>query len=578
MKNRILESKTRIILAACLLFSFFLSVQSVNRPHLKYNGNATQLIVNGKPTLLLSGELGNSSSSVVEYADLGFEKCKKLGLNSVIASVSWDQFEPVEGKYNYDEIDGLIRNAEKHELKLIIIWFASWKNGLSSFAPEWVKKDQKRFPRVIGPSMDGLLGGEDSSLYHKSILSPFFEETWKADAKAFAMLMKHIKQVDKNRTVVMMQVENEAGTYGVAIDQQPKAKKLFNGPVPKKLTQYLKNHEKDLVLAMSKAWTTNGKKMEGNWDEVFGSLAIDAFMAWHFAYFMEQVTAAGKAEYDIPMFYNAWLKQPKHEGMQGRYPTGGPIHTVLDVYRAASPSVDLLSPDIYHPEFKQYCVAYDHPGNTLFVPECRIDEAMAAKAYWVMAEKSGIGFAPFGIERVSEESSLVEAYQVLDQLMPLIVERQGTDKIRGLYKQVAPKRKGVNVGEWDFDAGELEAEDKSFTNVEFGNWIFDISFAEQLKGETSFGLILQLSEDEFIITGKNLRVQHRHKDETFKVDQVYAQQGEFVAGNWKIRRWLNGDETAHGVVVSFPTSIDVFLPENRQDIVKIKLYAYPEKI
>lgn len=578
MKNKLLKSKTGIILAICLLFSFTLNGQSVNRPHLKNNGKVTQLIVNGKPTLLLSGELGNSSSSVVEYADLGFEKCKKLGLNSVIASVSWEQFEPIEGQYNYDEIDGLIRNAEKHGLKLVIIWFASYKNGLSSFAPEWVKKDQKRFPKVIGPSIDGLMGGEDTSLYYKSILSPFFEETWKADAKAFAMLMKRIKQVDKNQTVVMMQVENEAGTYGVALDQQPKAKDLFNGPVPKKLVQYLKNHEKDLVPAMTKAWGTNGKKMDGNWDEVFGSLAIDAFMAWHFAYFMEQVTAAGKAEYDIPMFYNAWLKQPKHEGMHGRYPTGGPIHTVLDVYRAASPNVDLLCPDIYHPEFKQYCVAYDHPGNPLFVPECRIDEAMAAKAYWVVAEKKGIGFAPFGIERVSEESSLVEGYQILEQLMPLILERQGTDKMRGLYKQVTPKRKGVNVGEWDFDAGELEAEDKGFINVEFGNWIFDISFAEQIKGEASFGLILQLSDDEFIITGKNLRIQHRHKNESFKVDQVYAQQGEFVDGKWKIRRWLNGDETAHGVVVSFPTSIDAFLPENRQDIVKIKLYAYPEKI
>ncbi|MDR1555868.1 MAG: hypothetical protein LBS88_02395 [Tannerellaceae bacterium] len=48
-------------------------------------------------------------------------------------------------------------------------------------------------------------------------------------------------------------------------------------------------------------------------------------MAWHFARFLEQVTAAGKAAYDIPMYYNAWLKQPTHEGIQGRYPTGGPI-------------------------------------------------------------------------------------------------------------------------------------------------------------------------------------------------------------------------------------------------------------
>ncbi|MBL4559342.1 MAG: DUF5597 domain-containing protein, partial [Labilibaculum sp.] len=521
MKIRLLKSKIVSVLILMLIFSITLNGQSKKRPHLKNNGNATQLIIEGEPSLLLCGELGNSSSTTLEYLDLAFEKCKKLGLNSVLATISWDQFEPVEGQFNYNEIDGLIKNAEKHDLKLVIIWFAAWKNGYSSYAPEWVKKDRVRFPRVIGTSMERLMGGKDTSIYNKNTLSPFFEETWKADAKAFAKLMKRIKQIDENQTVVMVQVENEVGTYGVALDQQPKALKLFNGPVPKQLTQYLKKHVADLVPAMTKAWNTNGNKMEGSWDEVFGTMAIDAFMAWHFAGFLEQVTVAGKAEYDIPMFYNAWLKQPKHDNMQGRYPTGGPIHTVLDVYRAASPSVDLLSPDIYHPAFKQYCEAYDHPGNVLFIPECRIDEAMVGKAYWTIAEKDGIGFAPFGIERVSEESSLVEGYRILDQLMPLITERQGTDKLMGIYRQVSPSKRKVDVGMWDFDAGDLEMEDKSYTKASIGEWIFNVQFMRMFKDEPAFGLILQLSDDEFIITGKNLRFEFAHKDKSLRVEQVY---------------------------------------------------------
>lgn len=578
MKNSHLKLKSLTLIIMVLLISFTSSGQLTKRPYLKTNEHSTQLVVNGEPTLLLSGEIGNSSSSVLEYAELAFEKCKRLGLNSVLATIAWEHFEPSEGIFNYKEIDGLIKCAEKYDLKLIIIWFGAYKNGQSSYAPEWVKKDMERFPRVLGPSMTRLLGGEDPAIYNKNILSPFFEETWKADALAFAKLMERIKQVDKKQTVVMIQVENEVGTYGVAIDEQPKALDLFNGKVPIELTQYLEKHVNDLVPAMAKAWSENGKKVDGKWGEVFGDMAVDAFMAWHFASFLERLTSEGKKIYNIPMFYNAWLKQPKHQNMHGRYPTGGPIHTVLDIYRAASPSVDLLSPDIYHPEFKQYCQAYDHPGNTLFIPECRLDEATIAKAYWIIAEKNGIGFSPFGIERISEESSLVEGYKILNQLMPLILERQGTEKLRGVYKQEEPKRRGVNVGEWDFDAGELEKGDKIYTSIEMGDWVFNINYNKRLEGQSAFGLIMQLSEDEFIITGKNLSVTHEHKNKSLRADQVYVQQGEFIEGQWKVRRWLNGDETAHGITLSLPTSQDIFLPSDRQDIVKIKLYAYPDKI
>lgn len=565
---------------SCLFFTLYyavpLNAQSIKSPYLKKGAYCTQLVVDGKPTLLLCGELGNSSTSVVEYSDLAFEKVKKMGLNSVIGSISWCQFEPIEGCFNYSEIDGLIKNAEKHKLKLVIIWFASYKNGKSSYAPDWVKTNEKRFPRVNASNMENYLAGEKSDLFVMNTLSPFFEETWKADAKAFAELMKRIKKVDKNHTVVMMQVENEAGAANVAIDQQPGAEELFNESVPKQLIQYLIKHKNEIVPALSKAWAECGNKAEGTWREVFGSISIDAFMAWHYASFMEHVTAAGKAEYNIPMYYNAWIKQPKDK--PGRYPSGGPVHTVLDIYRAASPSVDLLSPDLYSPAFKQYCVAYDHPGNALFIPECRSDEASIAKAYWTLAEKKGIGFAPFAVELMSEKSSLVEGYRVLDQLMPLILERQGTNKIHGIYRQVNPSKRKIDVGQWDFDAGELEMEDNTNTEVTFGNWTFKVQFTESVKNEAAYGLIIQLSDDEFVITGKNLQISQTHKDNSLRAEQLYVQQGDFVDGQWKVRRWLNGDETAHGVVVSLPTSNDIFLPENRQDIIKIKLYAYPDKV
>lgn len=557
-----------------IIFSFFCTVnaQTTNYPHLRNNGQTKQLIVDGSPILLLCGELGNSSSSTPAYTDMVLAKCKQLGLNSVIAGICWDQFEPSEGSFDYTNIDGLISSAEKYGLKLVVIWFGSYKNGLSSYTPIWVKTEQKRFPRVIGPSMEALISGQDSISYYKNILSPFFEATWKADAKAFAALMHHIKMIDKHHTVVMIQVENEAGTYGVDIDRQPVAKALFNSPVPGELIRYLKQHQSNMVPTLKEAWSKSGNKENANWTETFGEQAIDAFMSWHFAKFIEHVAAAGKAEYNIPMYCNAWLLQPKHKGKQGRYPTGGPIHTMLDIYNAAAPSIDLLSPDIYSPDFKQYCIAYKHAGNTLFIPECRLDEALTAKASWVFGDRAAIGFAPFGIERLSENSPIVEGYKVLKELMPFITKYQGTDRLKAVYKQEAPKHKGINVGEWDFDAGELTLEDKGYTQVTFGQYIFNVEFNGKQDG--CFAMFIQLSNDEFIVTGNNVRITFLNVDKQKVSELLYAEQGNYAKGRWVTRRHLNGDETAHGVAVSFPTSNDTFALENRQDIVKLRLYSY----
>ena len=572
-----MKIKNILLLACCtLLFMDPLAADNRGLPGFVKKNGTLQLQVNGESLLLLAGELGNSTSSTLSYAELAFEKCKRLGLNSVLVTVAWEQFEPKEGEFNFREIDGLIDLAEKKDLKLIVIWFGAFKNGFSSYAPEWVKTDLERFPRVLAPASRRDFSDPDSVLFNKNTLSPFFEETWKADANAFASLMKRIREKDKEQTVIMVQVENEVGTYGVVLDQQEKAKELYTSEVPGRLLQYLEHNYANLVPTMRKAFDERGHFHQGTWEEVFGELSIDAFMAWHFASFLEKLTAAGKKEYDIPMYYNAWLKKPDEDVKTGSYPTGGPIHTVLDIYKAASPSVDMLCPDIYHPAFKQYCLAYNLPGNPLFVPECRIDEAMVAKAYWVIGEMHGMGFAPFGIERVEQESSLVEGYRVLNQLMPLISERQGTDKLSVAYRQKSPTKRKVDVGEWEFDVGELEMEDSGVAEISMGEWIFKIGFTSQIKNEAAFAMIMEIDENEFLITGRNVRINEvRNLDGDSEAGFIFAKQGDFVDGVWETRRWLNGDETAHGIVLSLPTSIDVFAPENRQDIVRFKLFKYP---
>src|SRR5215212_3165182 len=119
---------------------------STPTPHLRKQGSATQLIVEGRPFLVLGGELHNSSASSTEYMRPIWERLVALNLNTVLATVAWEQIEPAEGSFDFDLVDGLIQAARRHGLRLILLWFGSWKNGVSSYVPAWVKRDYRRFP------------------------------------------------------------------------------------------------------------------------------------------------------------------------------------------------------------------------------------------------------------------------------------------------------------------------------------------------------------------------------------------------------------------------------------------------
>jgi len=569
--------KLPILALSAILLSVSNSLEAI--PYLKDVGGRQQLIVDDKPMLLISGELRNSASSSLPYARQSLDRCQELGLNSVIATISWEQFEPVEGTYDYTLVDGLIHEAEKRNLKLVLIWFATYKNGKSTYVPEWVKRDTTRFPRALSSETEPGQRKElpeiaeryEGRKKYKVTLSPVFEETWKADARAFAALMKRIKKVDKNNTVVMMQVENEAGLQDVAIDQQPASLKRFNASVPQEVFTYMQVNKDTLTPDLSNAWKLNGYKTSGSWPEVFGDFAPDAFGAWSIAYFMEQVTKAGKSEYNLPMFYNAWVKLPTDK--PGDYPTGGPIHSVLDIYRAASPSIDILAPDLYVSAFKEYCRLYRHPGNTLLIPECRLNDDAVAKAYWAFTEEDAIGFAPFAIDDATLDSTLVEGYRILRQLEPMILAAQGTDRLQGFYRQVAPETNVIDVGAWSFSTGELEKPDAKQVKRDFGRFRFTIKHTNRVKNMPSYGLILQLSEDEFLLTGQNVDLFWDTSEPNRKADTYSIKQGEYINGEWVLRRRINGDGGTKSVILPPPT--DSFAPKRTQHIIRFKLYTYP---
>jgi beta-galactosidase GanA len=218
--NRI-PALTAIVLALASV-AFSQAKSSTNIPHLEKQGTAAQLIVDGRPFLGLGAELNNSSASSIEYLRPLWPIIAATNLNTVLATVSWELMEPEEGRFDFSLVDGLIQDARRYNVRLILLWFGSWKNGKSTYQPVWVKTNQQRFPLVQDETGKGL-----------PTLSTLSDANRDADSQAFAALMKHIREIDgEAHTVIMIQVENEVGVLGPSRDHSRIANSAFAAPVP----------------------------------------------------------------------------------------------------------------------------------------------------------------------------------------------------------------------------------------------------------------------------------------------------------------------------------------------------------
>jgi beta-galactosidase GanA len=505
-------------------------------PHLRKQGTATQLVVDGAPFLILGGELGNSSASSLEYLRPIWPKLAALHLNTVVAPVYWDLTEPREGVFDFTLVDGLIRGARQHGMRLVLLWFGSWKNSMACYAPAWVKTDQARFPRTEARAGEG-----------QEILSPFSETNWKSDAHAFATLMRHLRRIDgKQNTVVMVQVENEIGMIPEARDHSARADSLFAAPVPAELMAYLRQHRDSLVPELRELWAKQGNHESGAWQEVFGQgLQTDElFMAWWFGRYADRVAAAGKAEYPLPMYVNAALIRPGY--VPGRYVSAGPLPHLLDVWRVAAPSIDFLAPDIYFPNFVEWTTKYVRSGNPLFIPEANNAGALeaAANAAYAFGEHDAIGFSPFSIENTPDPagSMLARAYAALRGLAPLILAHQGRGTMVGVRPPVS-------------FTGEV---DDSARSLPLGDYVLNVSFRDpwvtaQNTAEHG-GLIIALAPDEFLVAGTGLTITFAPRGPGAPSAGILSvQEGRFEGGRWIGGRWLNGDEDHQGRHLRLPT-------------------------
>jgi hypothetical protein len=496
-------------------------------------------------------------------------------MNTVLTGVSWDWIEPEEGRYDFRLVDQLIASAKQNNVRIVWLWFASWKNGLSSFAPAWVKAAQDRFPRVQIRSGKTI-----------EVLSTLSRNNLEADARAFAALMRHTREVDQTHRVIMVQLENEVGVLGDARDRSPEADEAFAKPVPQELMDYLVKHKRDLLPEFKEVWDAAGAKISGTWAEVFGHMpkADEIFMGWNYARYVNAVAEAGKKEYSIPMFVNAWIVQPEDKG-PGDYPSGGPQAHMHDIWRAGAPAVDLLCPDIYLPDFTGITARYSRAGNTLFVPESAGDTRGAANAFYAIGQQRAIGYSPFGIDNVArlqgfgpngpqpaasqpppdvETLPFSVAYKTLAQLAPSILEHQskGTIAAASLNRQNPDQQ--IKLGDYILNVGLPR-------NRRTPDTVPDL---------TGYGIFMATGPDEYLLAGNNLQITFTPNTPGPPIAGIARQEnGHFENGKWVVTRYLGGDDSVLrydiGAVADMGQSgSGVRLSAPDRGIQRVKLYRY----
>jgi beta-galactosidase GanA len=503
-------------------------------PQLVAKGSQVRLEVAGKPFVILGGELGNSSASDLKDLSQHWAGLKAMGLNTVFAPVYWELSEPEEGRYDWSVAEGLVRQAREQDMKVVVLWFGAWKNSMSSYVPSWIKTDQKRFPRV-----------RDASGRAQEIIPPWVDELARADTRAFSELMSMLKRVDpEGRTVIAVQVENEIGMLPDARDHSAEADHLWDGEVPKALMRKLADgHWPDSESAV-RLWRENGGRESGAWPQVFGNSleAQELFTAWHFATFVERLVRAGKAKHNLPMYVNAALIRPGYR--PGRYPSGGPLPHLFNLWRTAAPTLDLLAPDIYFQDFAAWAAAYHRPGHPLLIPEALLGPEASVNALYAFGELRAIGFSPFGIESVEEHArGLIRASYAC---------------IRGLAPWLTGEREGSSIGLLP-RSEQREAQRRQMSDL-------TVNIAFDRASSPAGGLLAQIGPDEFIAAGMGVTLTFAPEKGEEIVGILETQEGEFVDGRWVGGRRLNGDQTHQGRHIR--------LEPGRIAVQRFKLYRY----
>ena len=532
-----------------------------------------QFTVLGRPFFPVGGQAHNSTSYVLDDLRITFDAVRKLNGNSCAVTICWDRFEPAEGEYDERYVTDIIDLARAEGLRLVLLWFGSWKNGIMSYCPAWVKKQPERFQRAR--SFDGtpMLN-----------LTCHCRANVEADARAFGRLCDLVRRYDAEvGTVLGFQVENEAGQWlGARRDFHPEATRAFEGPVPAALLDYIDAHRDGEAF---RRWQQAGGNRTGGWAEVFGRFGAEAFSAWTVARYIDEVAAAGKAAYDIFMYVNIALdglsKGEDFEIPGLSYFAGGPVPKVRDIWYAALAHVDALCPDDYKQEtnrHREVLETYAHPerGWPLYVPESGLSAVNTAHMLYAAAALGAIGYHIFGVESCldgqgqlrPEAAPAARSFLMLRNIAPLLIAHRGEPRVHAIYQYTGETGMLLELENWKCHASFVGLKAYNWGNVgaDFrhpemnrGQWQDYMDFGAE-KGRA---ILIQTGPDEFYAVGHGCHLffnEYEPLDGSLPVnllnptlqvtttDYVEVTEGHFDDdGGYVADRVRSGDESWRGV-------------------------------
>jgi hypothetical protein len=511
-----------MVSAALLVFAALPNALAADPPQIVKKDGRYALLVDGKPYLALGGQIHNSSGWPSELPQV-WDSMAALHANTVEAPVYWEQFERQPGQFDYTNVDAIVEGARAHNLRVVLLWFGTWKNGNNHYAPTWVKSDTKQFPRTIRPDGEPI-----------DVFSPLGRNTLEADKTAFVTLVRHLKQIDgEQHTVIVIQVENESGNVGSVRDNSAEANRLFAGQVPG-----------DLLAASHKG--------AGTWRDVFGSEADETFQAYYQAKYINEIAAAAKREFNIPYYINVWVTYPAAQLPQRQldqpgigYPSGGAVQKLVGLWRALAPSLDMIGPDIYSDDsgfYRDTIKAYRRADNPLWIPETGRDDSYAKFFFYALGD-GALCFSPFGVDRsgwniLGDQPFTAHGnnFALIEPMSREIARLQFEGKVKTAVEEPGQTAQEVDFGEWQ-------------ATVAFGFPQPDGRRAPGTKDAHGAALIAQLGPDEFLVTGLDASVTfHLPGKLAWAHSEILtAEQGKYENGVWKPLRQWNGDETDRGL-------------------------------
>ncbi len=510
------------------------------------------------------GLQAHNSSTGTPWIKEAITATKLVEGNTMEAPVYWYQLEPQEDVYDSFHVKLLIDEARRAGLHLILLWFATSKNGHPNYVPEYVKLQ----PQVYRLAEDT----DGTPIYSMSV---HCRETLERDKKAFCFLMDFLKEYDGDEgTVIAVQVENEMGYYQIDRDYSDIGEADYRKDVPaflhhvdfdEETSQLSSDIDDDGILVENEDRRQLDMCSNTPWEDYFGYYAAEAFSAYYTAKYINEIAQAGKKIYNIPMTVNVMLGENSIREPGLCYNTGAPVSRVLQIWKLAATAIDVIGPDMYVETgklFDQICESYNKHGNSLYIPESpRGGMANAMNLIRAAGDHDAIGLFAFGAENMLdpenldrirlESEDLALSLQIISRMAPLLQKYRGTGRILAITEEEFEHERFIPTAEFLITAKYMRYQQLHLGYTDKVNRFLT-------KKWRARGILVQVSDYEYFLSGAGLGLdfvkrQYKAEYKHYKAmgSRAYSQlnflsveEGHFdETGEWHIDARRNGDET-----------------------------------